>query len=210
VSESLLEILRQELNVKQVVFPGDDDALVHLSARADFGKLGPVFGKRTPEVAEGISGLEPDTIRELRRGETVMLQLDGDAVQIEPEHVRILEEARGELTVQAEDGFTAAVDGRLDDELKSEGIARELVNRVQRLRRDSGLNISDRILLTVAGDRSIEEAALKHSDYIESETLAMTLEAGAADESVATWRQAVDVDGAEATIGIRRVEGPDR
>ena len=211
VSGLLLEILRQELNVKQVVFPGEDDALVHVSAKADFGQLGPVFGKRTPEVAKAIGALEPEAVRALRRGESVAVELESGPEQVEPEHVRILEEARGELTVQAEDGFMAAVDGRLDDELISEGIARELVNRVQRLRRDSGLNISDRIMLTVAGARSIEEAALKHSKYIESETLALRLEAGVVgSETDATWDQTVDVDGVEATIGIRLAVGGDR
>lgn len=175
---SLVELLKTELNVKSVVFLRADDNIIRLSAKPDFGALGPRFGSRTPVVAQAIAELDADQVRRLRAGEPLVLQLDGWTASIEPGDVTIVEEAAGDLVVQAEDGYVVGLVTALDEELLSEGRAREIVNRVQRLRRDSGFEVSDRIRLAVAGPDLIERSIAEHKEYICGETLSVSVAVG--------------------------------
>jgi isoleucyl-tRNA synthetase len=201
-------VLLQELNVKRVVFPSDGDDIVRSSAKPDYGRLGPRFGRRTPAVARAILGLEPDLVRELKAGRGVTLRVGGEEVVVNPEDVRVQEEAAGELTVQAADGYLVGLDGSLTDELLAEGLAREVVNRVQRLRRDSGLDVSDRIRLAVAGPRRLEEAVSSHRAYIAGETLALELLEGDEAVSASEHIQAVHIEDEPVRLGVSRMAEP--
>ncbi|TVP75849.1 MAG: isoleucine--tRNA ligase, partial [Gemmatimonadales bacterium] len=141
----LLELLADELNVKEVTFPGTADELVRLVARPDFRVLGPRFQKDSQVAGAAIRALPHLELARFRDGEAVTIQVGGEAVPLEAEWLAVEEEAAGDLVVRSEGGITAAIDPTLDDELRVEGMARELVNRIQRLRRDSGLEITDRI-----------------------------------------------------------------
>ena len=104
----------------------------------------------------------------------------------------------------ASDGpFVAALDHRLDEELRSEGIAREVVNRVQRVRKDAGYEFTTRIELFLRGDATVVDAVEKHRDYVARETLARRLETGGLSEPL-DLVQDVDIDGMQAAIGVRR------
>jgi isoleucyl-tRNA synthetase len=201
-------ILRQELNVKSVVFPSGSDDIVRLSAKPDFGALGPRFGARTPAVAKAIEDLDPGSIRILRDGRTIPLSVDGQEVIVQPGDVRILEEASGDLTIQANEGYVVGLDTALTPDLEAEGVAREVVNRIQRLRRDSGLEVSDRIRLSIVPSARTAAAMEAHREYIAGETLAVEL---ALDEVEAKTREhvaRVDIDGEGILLGLSRVEGP--
>jgi len=197
---ALVELLAEELNVKKVVFLGDSGDLVRLSAKANFGVLGPKHGAGTPAVAAAIGSLGTDALVRLREGERVEVEVDGSAVTVEPEDVSILEDAQTELAMASGGGYVAALDTELDDALRSEGVAREIVNRVQRLRREAGLEVADRIRLVIAGADAIERAAVEHRDHIAGETLAMEIAVGAGADGAS-----VDIDGLEATIAVERV-----
>jgi len=178
LSEKLVALLKTELNVKSVVFPRADDDIVRLSAKPDFGALGPRFGSDTPVVARAIAELDSERVRRLRAGERIELELDGLTADVGPGDATIVEEAAGDLVVQAEDGYVAGLDTAMDEELLAEGQAREVINRVQRLRRDSGFEVSDRIQLAVCGPESLQRALVEHTDYVCGETLAVSLGVG--------------------------------
>ncbi len=147
--------------------------MVRLRVKPDFSALGPRFGEDTPDVAEAVEGLGGEAAGRLRDGQPVRVSWPGGEAEVGPDEVEILEEARGDLAVDGRGGYLAALDPSLDEDLRREGLARELVNRVQRLRRDAGLEVSDRIELSVAGDEPVERAAAEHRDYIAGETLAL-------------------------------------
>ncbi|MDP2498343.1 MAG: isoleucine--tRNA ligase [Candidatus Palauibacterales bacterium] len=178
--DSLVRVLKEELNVKRVAFPSETADIVRLHARPDYSELGPRFGSRTPAVAEAVEELEGSDARRLREGESIELVVDGEPAEIRPRDVQVLESGRGEYAVRSERGYMVALDPSLDAELRAEGLAREVVSRVQRFRRDAGLDVDDRIRLVVAGDEEVEAAVRAHREYVAGETLALELEVGQA------------------------------
>ncbi len=200
------EILREELNVREVVFPAADADIIRLSAKPEFGRLGPRFGDRTPAVARLIGNLAPSALQELRDGAIVTADLDGTRVEIKPEDVRIVESAKGDLTVKAGGGYVVGLDTSLTEELLAEGLAREVVSRVQRLRREAGLAVSDRIRLAVAGSQKLEDAVRIHHEGIGGETLALEVETGVNAMTVLEHVQEFEIEGENATVALSRID----
>ena len=176
IREEVLGLLQDELNVKGVDFLASADGLITLVAKPNYKALGPRFGKETELAATTIRGLSEPELEAYSAGDPVSIEVAGRTTVLGPEDLTVEEESKGELVVRSENGYTAALDPTLDEELKAEGIARELVNRIQRLRKESGLAITDRIRLGVYGPESIRAAADGHQDFICAETLARHLE----------------------------------
>jgi isoleucyl-tRNA synthetase len=209
VREEVLVVLRDELNVKRVDFLSSGEELVTLSARPNFRALGPRFQKHSQVAGGAIRGLGDEALRAFRQGDPVRLVVEGEEVLLDPDWLEIVEEARGDFVVRSEGGYTAALDPALDDELRAEGVARELVNRIQRLRKDSGLDITDRIRLGVFGPEGLAGPARLHDDFIRGETLAVDLRTGAGVEANGFHHGvSVEVEGMEGWIGLDRVERP--
>jgi isoleucyl-tRNA synthetase len=211
LEEELLEVLRDELNVKRVELIGRAEELVSFVARPNFRALGRRFGKRTPQVAEAVRALPSDALAGFVRGEPLRVTLDGEEQLLEGDEVEVTQAARGELAVQGEGGYTAALDPAVTPELRLEGLARELVNRVQRLRRDEGLEVSDRIRLRVAADSGeIVEAVERHREMIAGEVLAAGgVEAAplpVREEGAAAWHE-VEIEGQRVRLAIARLGG---
>jgi len=190
----VLAVLQQELNVKEVEFRSGADALVTLRARPNFRALGPRFQKGSPAAAEAIRALADDRLKAFLQGEAVSLVVEGESIPLEQDWLEVVEEARGDYAVRSGDGYVAALELTLDEELKREGLARELVNRIQRLRKESGLEITDRIRLGVFGPEEVLRAAEVHREFIAGETLALSLETGTtAGENGFPHRERVDL-----------------
>jgi isoleucyl-tRNA synthetase len=212
--DEVAAILRAELNVKEIHEVHDAAAFVALSARPDFRALGPRFGKRTPAVAEAARAAPADALAEFRRTGVLRVDLAGEAIELGPEEVAIQQHAKEGFTVESDGTLTAALDPTLDEELELEGLAREVVNRVQRLRKDSGLEVQDRIALVVHSGGRVARAVEAHRDFIMGETLALTLEAGDADEARAgtsdpgdpSGEVGLELDGQSTWIGLRAVQ----
>ncbi len=190
----ILSLLRDELNVKEVDFLTSAVGLVTLVAKPNFKTLGPRFQKDSELAAAAIRSLSPDVLGMYRSGEPVSIEVAGRTTHLEADDLEVVEESKGELVVRSEGGYTAALDPILDDELRAEGRARELVNRIQRLRKEGGLEITDRIRLAVFGPDEIQSAADHYRDFISGETLSVQLDIGSADG---------DAEGYEATSNIR-------
>ncbi|MDB4899634.1 MAG: Isoleucyl-tRNA synthetase, partial [Gemmatimonadetes bacterium] len=158
----LLPVLAAELNIKSIELATSGDALVTLEAKPNFRALGKKFGKKTPLAAEAVTKFTSEHLRAFLSGGELLVTVDGETHGLDQEDVTILRRASGELIVQEEHGFFAAIDPAITPALRQEGVARELISRVQRMRRDAGLAVSDRIRLYVDGDPAIREAAESH------------------------------------------------
>ena len=206
LSGEVLDVVRDELNVKDVRFLTTAEDLVTLTAKPNYRALGNRFGKQTNDAANAIRALDQDAIRAYQRGDAVSVEVGGERHELLEGDMDVLQEATGEMVVKGEGGFTVALDPVLDDELRSEGVARELINRIQRLRKDAGLEITDRIELGIAGPESIRAAAGTHRDFIGGETLALEvalLEDGAEERNGFPHASEVDIDGMPAWIALR-------
>jgi isoleucyl-tRNA synthetase len=193
------------LNVKRVQFLQGASDLVALRGQPNFRQLGKRFGGRTQQAAQRIRELDDALLRRYRQGEKVTLELDGASYALQPGDVEVIEDAAGDLIVESDEGCTIALDPTLDDALQREGLARELVNRIQRLRKDAGLKVSDRIRLGIFGDGEVQEAVAQHGAYVAAETLATELVSGVVPDG--NWLQTVqdvEIDGKTARIGVRR------
>jgi isoleucyl-tRNA synthetase len=202
----LLAVLRDELNVKEVRFLAGAEELVSFSGVPNFRTLGKRFGPATPRVAEAIRALPSDVLTGVRSGGELAVEVDGVRHVLDADEVDVREEARGQLAVQSEAGYVAALDPALDDALRREGLARELVSRIQRLRRDAGLDVSDRIRLAVAGSDAVLAAAAAYADYIMQETLAVGLDRGPDGVQRMAHAADIEVDGTAGHVALTRVE----
>ncbi|MEK9504541.1 isoleucine--tRNA ligase [Gaopeijia maritima] len=206
--EEVLDTVRDELNVKEVAFLGSADGLVRLEARPNYRALGPRFGKSTNDAANAIRALPSDALAAFRAGESVEFELAGSRYGLEPDDVEVVEIAEGDLVVKSEHAHTVALDPALDDELRAEGLARELVNRIQRLRKDTGLEVTDRIRLGIFGGDEVRGPAEQWRDFIGGETLAVDVTVAEALDGGWEGDQAVDLDGVPAHLALARAEAP--
>ena len=206
VDASLLEILRDELNVHTLEFMDRAEELVTLSAKPNFKALGAAFGKRTPRIADAIRALDSASLAAFRGGAPLSVEVDGEAVALTAEHFDVVQTARGSFATADEGGFTVALDPTITPELRLEGLARELVNRVQNLRKETGLEVQDRIRLGIFGDGEILDVSSAWGPFVAGETLAVELETGSLTdfEGYESSRE-VDLDGVAGTIALARV-----
>ncbi|HEX6939414.1 MAG TPA: isoleucine--tRNA ligase [Longimicrobiales bacterium] len=201
--DDVLAVVRDELNVKAVRFLDAADDLVDLKAKPNFRTLGPRFGPRTAQAAEAIRQLPAERLRAFQRGEPLTIVVDGEGFEVAAGELEILEAARGDLVVEADEGYVVALDPTVDEALRLEGLARELINRIQRLRRDENLDVSDRIRLGVDGEATVVAAAEAHRAFIARETLATDLRVGKEMAgAVYTAEREIGLDGLQARIAL--------
>ena len=202
---ALEPLLRAELNVKQLEWASSGDALVRLEAKANFRALGKRFGKQTPLAAQAVNALSAEALVRFEQGEPVAISVGGESHTLTVEDVEIVRRASGDLVVKESAGFVAALDPAVTPALREEGLARELVSRVQRARKEAGLAVSDRITLWVSGTPDVEGAARARTDYISSEVLARDVTIGGAAPAAPDAMQTVELDGSTVHIAITRV-----
>jgi isoleucyl-tRNA synthetase len=201
--DELLAVLAAEVNVREVEAVASDTSLVRLRARANFRSLGRRFGKQTPAIAAACAELPADALRTLERGGSVTLSVDGEPVEILPEDVTVEREVTSDWIVQSEGPFVVALDPAVDDTLRAEGIARELVSRIQRVRKDAGYEFTTRIALWIDGDADALDAVRNHAAFIREETLARDLHVGARS-AAADREQSAEIDGMHVLVGVER------
>ena len=202
--EALAPLLMGEVNVKRVELVTSGTDLVSLEARPSFRALGKRFGKTTPLAAEAIKALPSDQVARFESGERVTIAVQGETHVLQPDDLVVHRHSRGDVVVETDGEVFAGIDPAITDDLRQEGLAREVVSRVQRLRRDAGYRVSDRIELWVGGDEPVRKAAERHAEYIAGETLALAV-AVAGPVPAADLVQELDLDGFTARIAVRRV-----
>jgi isoleucyl-tRNA synthetase len=206
--DRLLGILQAEVNVKRIETVASDTELVRLRAKPNFRSLGKRYGKQTPEVAKAVGRLTPDQLRALEDGRETRLDVNGTQVVYFSEDVVVEREVATDWLVASDGPYVAALNPTLDSTLAAEGLARELVHHVQRLRREAGYLVGDRILLGVEGPGPVLAAADAFRPFIATETLARGVELGRAVPEP-DLRQTAEVDGHEVVLTVRRHQAAD-
>jgi isoleucyl-tRNA synthetase len=202
-TDGLVPLLAGELNVKQVSFLSSADDLVSLEAKANFRSLGKKFGKDTPLAARAVAALSSEALLAFERGEPLAVSVGNESRALDPEDLTIIRRASGEMIVKEAAGYFAAIDPVVTPDLRLEGLAREVVSRIQRMRKDAGLAVSDRITVAIAAWDEMEEAVRVHHTWIAEEVLARELTVGD-DAGKFNAVQPVDIDGHEARIALER------
>ncbi|MGB0404494.1 MAG: isoleucine--tRNA ligase [Salibacteraceae bacterium] len=170
------DIILNEVNVKELEFIDPTNELLVKKIKPDFSKLGRKFGKQMKTLAGIINGLNQEQIKTVEFSGEIALDLDGAEVIITNEDVEITSQDVPGWLVASEGPVTVALDISITPELRYEGLARELVNRIQNLRKDSGFDVTDRINVKVIKNDILEEVIKHNFDYIRSETLTETLD----------------------------------
>ena len=201
----LFPLLAAELNVKRVELATSADALVTLEAKANFRTLGKKAGKQTPQVAQAVAALPAASLHALEGGEEVAVSVGADTFRIALEDVTILRRASGDLLVQEAGGRFAALDPAITPALRQEGTAREFVSRVQRLRKELDLDVSDRVRVAVDGDADVRNAIAAHREWVAGEILARELSLEGFDGADAdTGAHVASLEGFAVRVAITR------
>lgn len=174
--EAVQNLILNEVNVKEVNYVTNTDGILVKKIKADFKKLGPKYGKIMKSLAAAIAGMAQNEITILENTGLFRLQVEGQTAEITTEDVEIISEDIPGWLVANEGKLTVALDITITEELKREGIARELVNRIQNIRKSIGLEITDKIRIILQKDPRIEEAVTEFRSYIANQVLANSIE----------------------------------
>jgi isoleucyl-tRNA synthetase len=198
----MLDLIREELNIKKIDFAEKTEALMVKKAEPQFKKLGPRFGKQVNAVAGLIRGMSTEQISKLEARGQLDLQ-DGDGrFDISLDDVKIRAEGAENLVVSLDGHLPVALDTKLDAQLIAEGVAREIVNRIQNMRKDAGYAVVDRIDVGFQGSARLAKIIAAQAEYIKRETLAEALSLNSQDvEQAREWK----IDNEIIHIAIRKI-----
>ena len=173
--EAVKALIMSEVNVKDIKFVDGAAGVLVKKVKCDFKKMGPKFGKQMKAVAAAVAEMSQEAIAELEKNGSYTLQLDGTDVLVEATDVEIFSEDIPGWLVANEGKLTVALDVTVTEELRREGIARELVNRIQNIRKSSGLEITDKIKITLSKNQQTDDAVNEYKDYICNQVLGTSL-----------------------------------
>ena len=168
---AVANLIKHEVNIKEIVLLEDASDILVKQIKPNFKTLGPKFGKEMKFIANHIRNFTKEDILKIELDGKMPIELDGKMINLELSDVEISSKDIEGWLVANEGSITVALDVTISEELRKEGIARELINRIQNVRKDSGLDVTDRIKLTVLKSEDLEESINKNKEYIMSETL---------------------------------------
>ncbi|MDI6401952.1 isoleucine--tRNA ligase [Balneolaceae bacterium ANBcel3] len=201
--DSVKHIILDEVNVKRIEYVDDDSGIVQKSAKPDYPALGKRLGKRMKAVAAEVRELSTEQISEFEKKGEWIVELPGEEpITLTIDDIEVSRHGLEGWSVESEDGVTVALDTELDEELIREGIAREVVNRVQNMRKEASFELTDRIDVYLEGDDVMKASIEAMQEYVKSETLAESITFEDAGESDFTKQW--DIDGRMCTIAIQR------
>ena len=199
------ELLADELNVGELSFAEDVGELVRVTLRPNYPMAGPELGPRVGSLAKALQALDDLQAQELAAtfedGREVELSTDVGLLRIGPELVEVRREPAEGTAFAYEAPFGVSLDLEITPELRREGIAREFVHQIQSVRRDLGLEVTDRVAVQVRGPDEVETALREHTDYLSEELLATELEVGGSDIEGRT----IILEGAEVVVAVRKI-----
>jgi isoleucyl-tRNA synthetase len=199
-----LGLITDELNVKTLEFAENEAELVTYKLMPENRALGPKFGSLFPKVRAALSAADPNAaVAVLRSGRPLTLNVDGQSVELGASDVIITPQPKSGFAVRAEGEYVVALDTSLTPELRAEGLAREVVRRVQDLRKTAGFDISDRVRTHYQASEGLSEAIAAHAEYIKGETLSVDLLPGSIPDGSATSEDSFD--GESLTLGLVKV-----
>jgi isoleucyl-tRNA synthetase len=200
--EELAGLVTSELNVKELEFVESSSALVSYRVKANYRALGPRFGKDMPQVAAAVEALDPDAVAKvIDGGGEVGISIEGHDHTLKADELSLAMEPLEGYQVESEAGHAVGLSLEMDEDLQTEGWAREIVHAVQNARKQAGLEVSDRIALELSGDAELLEAAREHEEYVSEETLALSV-----DYADNGGGESASIDGRELLISVARTE----
>jgi len=174
--EKIKSIVMAEVNVKEIEYLSDTSGILVKRVKPDFKKLGPRYGKLMKKLSAWINKFTQEDIQQLEKENRISTQIDGEEITLTREDVEIISEDIPGWLVANEGNLTLALDVTITDDLRYEGVARELVNRIQNIRKDSGYDVTDKIRIVMESKNELEIAVEKHREYISMQTLANSIE----------------------------------
>jgi len=200
---SVKEIILEELNIKELEILKDDSTIVNKSAKANFKSLGPKYGKIMKSLAAEIVKLNKDDIAAFEDEGQIKIKVDNQEITLLRENIEIISTEIEGWVVESENGVTIAIDTELTEDLIAEGYAREFVNRVQNMRKDFGLDVMDRIDVSLQSDNKFVDYIINFSDYIKAEVLAKELRT---ELNTNGFKQDYKIGEFDCTIDIQKVD----
>ncbi|MGI6177086.1 MAG: isoleucine--tRNA ligase [Eubacterium sp.] len=195
----LSDLIKDELNVKNVDFENDLGKFMNFSLKPDFKAAGPVLGKKIKDFSAALAKADAAELNsELEKNGSVVMNLGGEETDIPKEFVDVRINAKEGFSVAMENNVFAILDTTLTPELINEGLARELISKVQQLRKQADYEMMDRIVITIDEDEAVKAAVAEHEEYIKKETLADAVEHGKCEERF-------DLNGHDTGITVERV-----
>jgi isoleucyl-tRNA synthetase len=187
--------------VKRLRYVSEADELGRFELKPNYRTLGPRFGKQMPQLAAAVTALDAArAARTLREGGTVAVNIDGKDHPLSADDIQLVLQPLEGYQVERSGTHAVALDLEIDDGLRREGLAREVVHAIQAARKSAGLNVEDRISLALDGDAELLDAIRAHEDYVKGETLATSLEYGGRDGG-----EPAHIEGRELMIGLERM-----
>jgi isoleucyl-tRNA synthetase len=174
--EAVAELIKSEVNVKEIELLDDASGILVKRIRPNFKTLGPRYGKDMKDIAKAVAGLDQEDIQKIEQEGEIVLDLENKSIILQLEDVEISSQDIEGWLVASSGSLTVALDVTITDDLRKEGIARELVNRIQNLRKESGFEVTDKIDIKFLKNKTVENAVLSNLQYIKSETLTADLE----------------------------------
>ena len=173
--EAVSDLIKAEVNVKEIVLLDDASGILVKQIKPNFKALGPRFGKDINLISKEIQSFSQSQINQLERDGSLNIVISENSINLSLEDVEISSQDIEGWLVANSNGITVALDITISEELKKEGIARELVNRIQNIRKDSGFDVTDKIKVHLQKNFELEKAVAANEVYIKSETLTETL-----------------------------------
>jgi isoleucyl-tRNA synthetase len=167
------DVILDEVNIKELEALEDDASIVNKSAKANFKAIGPKFGKMVKQLAARISQMTKDEIATLESNNAITIDVNDEKVDLTLDDVEIVSTEIEGWVVESEEGITVAIDSELTEDLIAEGISRELVNRIQNMRKESGFDVMDRIEIGLESESKLFNYVDQYAEYIKNETLAV-------------------------------------
>ena len=201
VDELYASIIRDELNIKEVKFTDEVDNFVTYSFKPQLKTLGPKYGKQLGEIRNALSELDSSAKAELDANGCIKLNISIGEIELSAEDLLIEANQKEGFFTVSDRGITVALDTNLTDELIAEGFVRELVSKLQTMRKEAGFEVTDHIAITLDGSKTVTDIALTHTEDITGDTLADSLTVGAAEGYVKDW----DINGESVTMGVKKL-----
>lgn len=202
--EAVKNVIITEVNVKEVEYLSDTTGIIHKKIKPNFKTLGPKYGKLMKEISNSVNSFSQQDISILEKEGTYTINISGQQVNLSPEDVEIITEDIPGWLVATEGNLTIALDISITPELKQEGIAREFINKIQNMRKESGFEVTDRIGIKIKRHEFISEAVENHAAYISAQTLALWLEL--VDELDSEQSKSVEIDTeVETLISVEKI-----
>ncbi|MBR3102169.1 MAG: isoleucine--tRNA ligase [Muribaculaceae bacterium] len=201
--EAVADLVKSEVNVKDINLVGNDAGILVKRIKPDFKKLGPKYGKIMKQVAAALTSMSQQGIQEFEKNGQVTLDFEGQQAVVELADVEIISEDIPGWLVANEGNLTVALDITVTPELQREGVARELVNRIQNVRKSKDFDITDKIEVVIAPDERTDEAVAQFGDYIARQVLATNIKVAPVDSADAVE---LDMDGWTLPITVKKVK----